>query len=92
MLPDLPTVAEAGVPGYEAATWSAMAAPSGTPRPIIQRLNKALAAILQSTEMTESARADGSTINGGTPEQFRDFLKTEHAKYGRLVKEAGIRE
>ena len=91
LLPDLPTVAEAGVPGYEAATWSAMAAPAGTPRPIIQRLNKELAAILQSPEMTESARAEGSVINGGTPEQFRDFLKTELAKYGRLIKEAGIR-
>lgn len=91
LLPDLPTVAEAGIPGYEAATWSAMAAPAGTPRPIVQRLNKELAAILQSPEMVESARVEGSTINGGTPEQFRDFLKTEHAKYGRLVKEAGIK-
>ena len=92
LLPDLPTVAEAGVPGYEAATWSAIAAPAGTPRGIVQRLNKELAAILQSPEMVESARTEGSTINGGTPEQFRDFLKAEHAKYGRLVKEAGIRE
>lgn len=90
LLPDLPTVAESGVPGYEAATWSAMAAPAGTPRPIIQRLNKELAAILQSPEMAASARVEGSTINGGTPEQFRDFLKLEHAKYGKLVKEAGI--
>ncbi|HYH40697.1 MAG TPA: tripartite tricarboxylate transporter substrate binding protein [Burkholderiales bacterium] len=91
LLPDLPTVAEAGVPGYEAATWSAIAAPAGTPRGIVQRLNKELAAILQSPEMVESARAEGSVINGGTPEQFRDFLKAELTKYGRLVKEAGIR-
>ena len=91
LLPDVPTVAEAGVPGYEASTWSAMGAPAGTPRPIVERLNKELAAILQTPEMVETARVEGSTINGGTPEQFRDFLKAEHAKYGRLVKEAGIK-
>jgi tripartite-type tricarboxylate transporter receptor subunit TctC len=91
LLPDLPTVAEAGIPGYEASTWSAMAAPARTPQPIIERLNKEVAVILRTPEMKESARAEGSTIDGGTPEQFRRFLQSEVAKFGKLVKEAGIR-
>jgi tripartite-type tricarboxylate transporter receptor subunit TctC len=91
LLPELPTVAEAGIPGYEASTWSAIAAPAGTPRAAVQRLNSELAGILKTPEMVETARIEGSTINGGTPEQFRDFLKSQHAKYGKLVKDAGIK-
>lgn len=91
LLPDLPTVAESGVAGYEAATWSAIAAPAGTPKPIVQRLNREFAAMLESGEMKETARNEGSVINGGTPEHFRNVLKAEHAKYGKLVKGAGIK-
>ncbi len=91
VLPDLPTVAETGVPGYENSTWHAIAAPARTPQPIIERLNKELAAILQMPDIKDAARVEGSTINGGTPEQFRDYLKLEFAKFGKLVKEAGIK-
>ncbi|MGH8616311.1 MAG: Bug family tripartite tricarboxylate transporter substrate binding protein [Burkholderiales bacterium] len=91
LLPDLPTVAESGVPGYEASTWSAMGAPAGTPPAVIARLNREIVAILQTPEMKDNARAEGSTINGGTPEQFRATLKAELAKYGKLIKEAGIK-
>lgn len=90
-LPDLPTVAEAGVPGYENTTWNAIAAPVRTPRPIIERLNKELNAIAQLPDIKEAARVEGSTIVGGTPEQFRDYLKSEYTKFGKLVKEAGIK-
>ncbi|MBI4192350.1 MAG: tripartite tricarboxylate transporter substrate binding protein [Betaproteobacteria bacterium] len=90
-LPDLPTVAEAGVPGYENTTWQAIGAPARTPRAIIERLNKELAAILQMPDIRERFAAGGSTTTGGTPEQFRDYLKLELAKFGRLVKEAGIK-
>lgn len=90
-LPDLPTVAEAGVPGYQNTTWNAIAAPARTPRAIIQRLNAEFAAVLQMPDVKEAARAEGSTIVGGTPEQFRDFLKSEFAKFGKLVREAGIK-
>ena len=90
-LPDLPTIAEAGVPGYENTTWNAMAAPARTPRPIIERLNKELNAILKMPDIQEAARAEGSTIIGGAPEQFRDYLKSEYAKFGKLVKAAGIK-
>lgn len=90
-LPDLPTVAEAGVPGYENSTWSAIGAPARTPQAIIERLNKELTAILQMSDIQERHAAAGSTVTGGTPEQFRDFLKLELAKFGKLMKEAGIK-
>ena len=90
-LPDFPTIAEAGVPGYENTTWNAIAAPARTPQPIIKRLNKEIAAILQIPDIREAALAEGSTIVGGTPEQFRKFLQSEVNKFGKLVREAGIK-
>ena len=90
-LPDIPTISEAGVPGYENTTWVALAAPARTPQTIIQRLNKEINAILELPDVKEAARAEGSTITGGTPERFRDYLKSELAKFGKLVKEAGIK-
>ncbi len=90
-LPDVPTVAEAGVPGYESSTWTAMGAPARTPRPIIERLNRELAAILQLPDVQERYAAGGSTATGGTPEQFRDYLQSELAKFSKLIKEAGIK-
>ncbi len=90
-LPDLPTVAEAGVPGYENSTWTAMGAPARTPRAIIERLNKELGAILQMPDIQERFAAGGSTVTGGTPEQFHDYLKSELVKFGKLVKDAGIK-
>ncbi len=90
-LPDLPTIAEAGVPGYEGNTWSAIGAPARTPRPVVERLNKELAAILQMPDIQQRYAAGGSTVTGGTSEQFHDYLKSELAKYGKLVKEASIK-
>ncbi len=90
-LPDVPTVAEAGVPGYENTTWNAIAAPARTPRAIIERLNLDFAAILRTPDFRETARAEGSTVIGGTPEQFRKFLKSEFDKFGRLIQVAGIK-
>ena len=90
ILPDLPTVAEAGVPGYENTTWSGIAAPARTPQPIIDRLNSEFAAALQMPDIKERYAAAGSTVTGGTPRQFQDILKSELAKFGKLIKEAGI--
>ena len=91
ILPELPTVAEAGLKGYENSTWSALGMAARTPQPVIERLNKEINAILQLPEVQEAARADGSMITGGTPEQFREILKSELAKFGRLIKQAGIK-
>ncbi len=89
-LPELPTIAEAGVSGFESSSWSAIAAPARTARPLIDRLNKELAATLQMPDIQETARVEGSTVTGGTPQQFQDILKSELAKFGKLIKEAGI--
>jgi tripartite-type tricarboxylate transporter receptor subunit TctC len=91
VLPDVPTIAEAGVPGYQCTTWSGIAAPARTPRAIVDLLNKEINAIMQTPEFKEPARLAGSTIIGGTPEQFHDYLKVELAKYGKLVKEIGMK-
>ncbi len=91
ILRDLPTVAEAGVPGYENSTWSGIAAPARTPQPIIERLNGEFAAALQTPDVKERLAAAGSTVTGGTPRHFSDYLKSELVKFGKLVKEAGIK-
>jgi tripartite-type tricarboxylate transporter receptor subunit TctC len=91
ILPELPTIAEAGLKGYENSTWSGLGMAARTPQPIIDRLNREINTILQLPEVQEAARADGSMITGGTPEQFRDILKSELAKFGKLIKQAGIK-
>jgi tripartite-type tricarboxylate transporter receptor subunit TctC len=90
-LPVLPTVAEAGVAGYESSTWTAMAAPARTPQAIIERLNREIAAVLQMPDIQERSAAMGSVITGGTPEWFHEYLKSELVKYGKLIKQAGIK-
>jgi len=91
VLPDLPTIAEAGVAGYESSTWTAMAAPVRTPQAVIERLNREVNAILQLPDIQERNAAMGSVITGGTPEWFHEYLKSELVKYGKLVKQAGIK-
>lgn len=91
LLPDLPTIAESGLPSYENSSWSAIAAPARTPQWIIERLNRELAAILQMPDIQEAARAESATINGGTPQDFQKYLKSEVAKFAKLVNEARIK-
>jgi tripartite-type tricarboxylate transporter receptor subunit TctC len=89
--PDVPTVAESGYPGFEAATWSGLVAPAGTPPPVIDRLNAEVQKALGRPEMVQKLAEDGSTPLGGTPKQFADFIRTEHAKWGAAVRDAGIK-
>ncbi len=89
-LPDLPTLDEAGVKGYDNSSWSAVGAPVGTPKEIISKLNSELAAILKLPDIQEKSAAVGADIIGGTPEQFAAYLKSEIAKFARVVKEAKI--
>jgi tripartite-type tricarboxylate transporter receptor subunit TctC len=90
-LPDVPTVAELGYPGFEAATWSGLVAPAGTPPEIIARLNAEVNKALATKEMQHKLDEDGSTPLGGTPRQFADFIRSEHAKWGAAVRDAGIK-
>jgi tripartite-type tricarboxylate transporter receptor subunit TctC len=91
-LPELPTIAESGVPGYENSSWTGIGVAARTPRALVQRLNAEFAAVLRMPDIQERHTNSGSVIMGGTPEQFRDYIRAEHAKFGRLVKEAGIKD
>ncbi|MEK7875755.1 MAG: tripartite tricarboxylate transporter substrate binding protein [Pseudomonadota bacterium] len=90
-LPDVPTVAESGVPGYEVVGWYGMAAPAHTPREVITKLHREIANILKSPDVREKLAADGAEPVGSTPEQFAAFIRSEIDKWGKVVKSAGIR-
>ncbi len=88
---DIPTIAEAGVPGYESAQWYGLVAPAGTPRDIITRMHKEAAAILRTAEIMERLANDGSQVVAGTPEEFGAFMRAETEKWARVAKAAGIK-
>jgi len=89
--PDIPTIAEAGVPGYESLQWYGLLAPTGTPKDIIARLHKEASAILRAPEVSERLANDGGTVVGGTPEEFGRFIRAETEKWAKVAKGAGIR-
>ena len=90
-LPELPTVAESGVPGYENSSWSAIAGPAKMPRPLVTRLHKDFTEILKMPDVQQKHSEVGAEIVASTPEQFHAYLKTEVNKFGKLVKAAGIK-
>jgi tripartite-type tricarboxylate transporter receptor subunit TctC len=90
-LPELPTIAESGVKGYENSSWSAVAAPAGTPKPILDRLSREFTEILKLPDIQQKHADVGAEIVASTPEQFHAYLKSEVAKFGKLVKAAGIK-
>jgi len=91
LVPEYPTVAEAGVPGYESSTAFGVLAPAKTPAAVITRLNQDTVKALQTAELKEKLSGLGLEAVGGTPQQYAAHLKEELAKYGRIVKAAGIR-
>jgi tripartite-type tricarboxylate transporter receptor subunit TctC len=91
LLPDVPTVAEAGVPGYESSTAFGVLAPAKTPGAAISRLSKELVKILHRPDIKEKMKAEGVEAVGGTPQEYAAHLKEELARYGRIVKSAGIK-
>ena len=90
-LPAVPTIAEAGVPGYEASNWWGILAPAGTPPAVLERLHKELAVILASGETQKRFQTEGAEAVHMNPEEFGRFIAAETAKWARVVKEAGIR-
>ena len=90
-LPDVPTLNEAGLKGYEAALWTGILGPAGTPPAIVNRLNSEIAAIVQLKDVQEALARQGAEAQTSTPAEFGQFLKTEYAKWARVVKEARIR-
>lgn len=90
-LPNVATVAESGVAGYEVNAWVGYMVPAGTPAPVVQRLNREMAAILALPEVRERLTADGSEVVASTPEQFAAHVRTELDKWGRTIRAAGIK-
>jgi len=89
-LPDLPTVAEAGVPGFEAGTWFAVLAPAGTPAAIVKQLNNEIVKILNLPDVKERLYQLGAEPRSGTPEQLATLMKQDMAKWAKVIKDANI--
>jgi tripartite-type tricarboxylate transporter receptor subunit TctC len=90
-LPDVPTIAESGYPGFETTAWFGLVAPAGTPDPIVRRLNEVLAAALRTPEVTEKLNALGAQPGGGTPTDFGDLVRKEIPRWGEAIKRVGVR-
>ena len=90
-MPELPTVAEAGVPGYEFDTWFVVAAPRGTPRAVIETLHSHIRKTLTTPEQVKFFQDRGLSVIAGTPEEARAYLESEQKKWARVIKERGIK-
>jgi len=90
-VPELPTIAESGLPGFDVSTWFGVMAPAATPRPIVNRLHDGIVRALAQPDVKERLAAMGAEPVGDTPEQFGAFVKSEIAKYAKVVKDSGAR-
>ena len=89
-MPELPTISEAGVPGYESLSWSGIAVPVGTPREAVARLNREIGALLAKPDMREKLAELGAEAVGGSPEAFDAHVRAEREKWSRLVRSRNI--
>jgi len=90
LFPDLPTIAESGVPGYDASGWNALLAPKATPRDIVLKVNQALVESLRSAKVKEILDTSGAEAIGSPPDEFGRFLQSETVKWTKVVRAAGI--
>ena len=90
-LPNIPTVSESGLPGYEVVLWYGVFAPAKTPKAIVTRLNQDVVRIMQSPEIGARLASEGGRPVGNTPEQFQEIIKADVAKWAKIVKDAGIK-
>jgi tripartite-type tricarboxylate transporter receptor subunit TctC len=89
--PEIPTIDEAGLPGYEITTWYGLFVQGATPRSVIAKLQQEVARILSQPDMKERIAADGMSVVANSPEQFAAFLRGETQKYTRIIEAAGIK-
>jgi len=89
-MPELPTIAESGLPGYDASTWGGILAPAGTPKDVVAKINSSINAALKMEDVRKRLMGAGIEIQGGTPEQFAYVIRHEIEKWGRVTKAAGI--
>jgi len=90
LMPDVPTMAEAGLPGFDASLYYGLAAPAGTSRPIIDKLNKALREALASDGVKQQLGADGTEITPGSPEDYAELIDKDEKKWSQLLKASGV--
>ncbi|MDB5852439.1 MAG: hypothetical protein JWR22_480 [Herminiimonas sp.] len=88
--PDVPTMQEAGVAGFEAGTWFGLLAPAGISKPIVDQLSKTMNEVLTEKELRDTLASQGAVVRGGTPAQFSQFFLAEYQKWGKIVKAAGV--
>jgi tripartite-type tricarboxylate transporter receptor subunit TctC len=91
MFPDVPTTAEAGLPGVEAIAWNGIFVPAGTPRAVVQILHRELVKAYNAPDVKGQVENTGSSVAGDTPEEFAAFVRAESAKWGKVIREAGIK-
>jgi tripartite-type tricarboxylate transporter receptor subunit TctC len=91
VFPELPTIAEAGLKGYEAELHYGLVAPAGTPRPIVERLNAALRAALTDATLRERLAREGAVPLPSTPEEYAADIEAEEKKWGKIVRDAGVK-
>jgi tripartite-type tricarboxylate transporter receptor subunit TctC len=90
LAPDLPTIAESGLPGFDVVGWYGLAAPAGTPTPVIARLNAAANSVLKMPDLIEQFRLQGYEPVGGTPEEATAWIKAEVARWTEVIRAAGV--
>jgi tripartite-type tricarboxylate transporter receptor subunit TctC len=90
IFPDVPTIAESGFPGFEASVWYGLVAPAATPKPIVQKLHEEVQKALQTKEVRERMNAVGGEVVPGSAEMFTNLIRSERARYSKLVREANI--
>ena len=90
-MPDVPAVAESGLPGFEVAVWQGILAPATTPKPTVDALFAAIAKVLERPDMQERMAAQGADIIASTPQQFASYIKSDLAKWAKVVKDSGAR-
>jgi tripartite-type tricarboxylate transporter receptor subunit TctC len=91
-LPDVPTIAESGLPGYESALWQAIVAPAGTPAAIVARLNREVTVVLNDPEVRVAFAKQGVEPEGGTPEALGERMRDDVKKWREVITSAGIKE
>jgi len=91
MIPEVPTMAESGLPGFDSLNWNGILGPAGLPKDVLARLNREIVRAVSSPEVQEKVAAQGNFIIGDSPEAFAAFIRTEHSKWGEVVKRASIK-
>lgn len=89
--PDVPTMEQAGVTGFEAGTWFGLLAPAGSPKSVIEQLSKTMNLVLEEKDLRDTLASQGASVRGGTPAQFSMFFLAEYDKWGKIVKAAGVK-